>query len=127
MIHQLGGKFSEEDITFYFDTIDNHIVSLDKEMGHEGSTTALYNLIQETNNIDASFYVDAEDTEKRQNGILNLLDKELEREVIKLVYGLDGQAPLPLKTIGFLLGITSERVRQLRDESLEKLKHTLTK
>tara|TARA_R110000796_G_scaffold162503_1_gene279258 strand:- start:5858 stop:6712 length:855 start_codon:yes stop_codon:yes gene_type:complete len=125
MVNEVGGKFTEDDVVFYFDTIGNHILSLDKEMGHEGSTTALYNLIEESNNINTSHYLDIEDTEKRQKGILTLLDKKLEREVIKLIYGLDGQESLPLKTIGFLLGISSERVRQLRDESLEKLKYIL--
>lgn len=127
VVHALDGVFCEEDVAFYFDSIDTHTISLDAEMGHEGSTTALYNLIQETNNIDASHYLDEEDTEKRQNAILNLLDKDVEREVIKLIYGLDGQEPIPLKTIGFLLGITGERVRQIRDESLEKLKLNLVK
>ena len=127
MLREVKGKYTEEDIIFYFDSIDNHIISLDNEIGHDGSSMALYNFIQETNIMEASHFVDIEDTEKRQKGILALLDKKLEREVIKLIYGLDGQAPLPLKTIGFLLGITSERVRQLRDESLEKLKNSFIK
>lgn len=125
MVHAVDNKYPKEDIEFYFDSIDNYMVSLDNEVGQGDSTTQLYNLIEDSNNMDASFYVDIDDAEKRQKNILNLLDKKLEREVIKLIYGLDGQEPLPLKTIGFLLGISGERVRQLRDESLEKIKNRL--
>lgn len=40
------------------------------------------------------------------------------REVIELAYGWGGEAPLKLATIGRQLGLTRERVRQLRNEGL---------
>lgn len=118
----LKGQCSKEELSFYYETMISKMSSLDMEVGHEGSKTALCNLITDTNTMDANHFVDMTDAEIRQNRLLNLLDKDVEREVIKLLYGLDGQAPIPLKTIGFLLGLTSERVRQIRDVSLKKLK-----
>jgi RNA polymerase sigma factor (sigma-70 family) len=40
------------------------------------------------------------------------------RQVIALAFGLDGQPPLSLAAIGRRLGVTRERVRQLRNEAL---------
>ena len=48
---------------------------------------------------------------------LACLPKNL-RQVIELAYGWDGQSPLNLAAIGRQLGVTRERVRQLRNNAL---------
>ena len=40
------------------------------------------------------------------------------RQVIELAFGLSGQAPLSLAAIGRQLGVTRERVRQIRNQAL---------
>ena len=40
------------------------------------------------------------------------------REVMELAYGLDGQVPLSLAAIGRQMGLSRERVRQIRNEAL---------
>lgn len=55
--------------------------------------------------------------------ILSCLD-EREEEVIKLRFGLGEEGPLTLEEIGKLLGITRERVRQIQNKALSKLKVT---
>jgi RNA polymerase primary sigma factor len=57
----------------------------------------------------------------RVNGWLGLLE-ENERGIIKLRFGLDGEAPRTLESIGRVFGVTRERVRQLEVRALEKLK-----
>ncbi len=42
--------------------------------------------------------------------------------VIRLYYGLQGEEPHTLEEIGQLLGVTRERVRQLRDRALNELR-----
>lgn len=127
MVDKLGEDFTKDDIEFYIETMENNnITSLDAEIGGDEGTTALINLISDSSGISASYYVDEDDAIYRRNAILNLLDKEVEREVINLLYGLDGKTPLPLKTIGFLLGLSSERIRQIRDMALEQLKVKIT-
>jgi len=42
--------------------------------------------------------------------------------VVRLYYGLQGEQPHTLEEIGTLLGVTRERVRQLRDRALRELK-----
>ena len=42
--------------------------------------------------------------------------------VVRLYYGLQGEQPHTLEEIGGLLGVTRERVRQLRDRALRELR-----
>ena len=52
---------------------------------------------------------------------LDLLDNR-EDLIIRAYFGLDDQAPLTLEQIGTQLSLTRERVRQLRDRALEKMR-----
>ena len=52
---------------------------------------------------------------------LDLLDRR-ERLVVRAYFGLDDQEPQTLEQIGVQLGLTRERVRQLRDEALAKMR-----
>jgi len=47
---------------------------------------------------------------------------ERNAEVIKLYYGLDGQEPMTLEDIGLKYSLTRERVRQLKEKGLSKLR-----
>jgi RNA polymerase primary sigma factor len=49
--------------------------------------------------------------------------REREAKVLRLYYGLDGQEPMTLEQIGDLLGITRERVRQIKEKALVRLRH----
>ena len=48
--------------------------------------------------------------------------EEREQRVLLAYFGLDGQEPMTLEEIGDTLGITRERVRQLRNRALAKLR-----
>jgi RNA polymerase primary sigma factor len=68
----------------------------------------------------------------------NLLDdslrKEIERslstlsireaDIIRLYYGLSGEPPYSLEEIGKLFNLTRERVRQIKEKGIKRLKHT---
>jgi RNA polymerase primary sigma factor len=49
--------------------------------------------------------------------------KEREAKVLRLYFGLDDQEPMTLEEIGTLLGITRERVRQIKENALNRLRH----
>ena len=49
--------------------------------------------------------------------------KEREAKVLRLYFGLDDQEPMTLEEIGTLLGITRERVRQIKEKALQRLRH----
>jgi len=45
-----------------------------------------------------------------------------EREILILFYGLDSASPLSLQEIGYRYGLTRERVRQLKDQAIFRLR-----
>src|ERR671937_2519874 len=49
--------------------------------------------------------------------------KEREARILRLYFGLDGEEPMTLEQIGSLLGITRERVRQIKEKALSRLRH----
>ena len=49
--------------------------------------------------------------------------KEREAKILRLYYGLDDQEPMTLEEIGQILGITRERVRQIKEKALARLRH----
>jgi len=53
-------------------------------------------------------------------GLLDRVEPR-ESEIIRLHYGLDGQKPMSLKEIGEKMGLTRERIRQIRRDALAKL------
>jgi RNA polymerase primary sigma factor len=49
--------------------------------------------------------------------------KEREARILRLYFGIDGREPMTLEEIGALLGITRERVRQIKEKALSRLRH----
>jgi len=52
---------------------------------------------------------------------------EREQQILELRYGLKGKEPLTLEEIGKILGISRERVRQLEEQALERLRDPLVR
>jgi RNA polymerase primary sigma factor len=60
----------------------------------------------------------------QKEGVRKALDAlpERERQVIELRYGLSGAEPLTLEEVGKAFGVTRERIRQIENNTLKKLK-----
>jgi RNA polymerase primary sigma factor len=60
----------------------------------------------------------------QREGVRRALDAlpERERQVIELRYGLTGLEPLTLEEVGRAFGVTRERIRQIENNTLKKLK-----
>jgi RNA polymerase primary sigma factor len=60
----------------------------------------------------------------QKEGVRRALDAlpERERQVIELRYGLSGLEPLTLEEVGKTFGVTRERIRQIENNTLKKLK-----
>jgi len=57
-----------------------------------------------------------------QRALKTLSDREA--EVIKLYFGLDREHPLTLEEIGERFSLTRERVRQIKEKAIRRLRHT---
>ena len=95
-------------------------ISLDTPVAGE-NPTRLADLIRDDASekpFESAFAVALQDT------LAMVLDKLNEREmrIIKLRFGLDGEGPFTLEETGKILGITRERVRQIQERALVKLK-----
>jgi RNA polymerase primary sigma factor len=49
--------------------------------------------------------------------------KEREARILRMYYGLTDKAPMTLEEIGKIMGITRERVRQIKEKAIERLRH----
>ncbi len=89
----------------------------------EGETSNLYDVVQS----EESPRPDAELIKKSLNVEVNrALDtlSEKEAHVIKHYYGINVKHPKSLQEIGDYIGLTRERVRQIREKGIRKLRHT---
>ncbi|MCK5672919.1 MAG: sigma-70 family RNA polymerase sigma factor [Spirochaetales bacterium] len=95
--------------------------------------TSLDTTINEENNSSLSDLIHDDNYEQPFESALtknlqDILDSSLgelssrEKRIIKLRYGLSGECPLTLEEIGSLMGITRERVRQIQNNCISKLR-----
>jgi RNA polymerase primary sigma factor len=121
----LDGNFTDSEISFFIDTISTTMISLDTVVGHDGSSTPYSDLVKDNNTIESDHLVNKDDSKYNISKILGVLKSDNEREVLTMLFGLNGEESMKLKTVGLVMGLTSERVRQIRDAGLIKLRHAL--
>lgn len=83
--------------------------------------TRLSELIKDENSIEPVESVFNSSLQDTLEEVLNQLN-EREKRIIQLRYGLSGEGPLTLEETGKMLGITRERVRQIQEKAIAKLK-----
>ena len=99
------------------------VVSLDKVFAfEEGDLNGLPNALADPRQELPDVQVLRDSAREQLEGALNNLD-ERESHILRLYFGLDGEEMLTLAQIGAGLGITRERVRQLKKRALSKLRH----
>lgn len=98
--------------------------SLEEPAQQDAGMEVLGNFIPDERIIDPALTL----AQKTTTEELKLLLKKLsDREIyiLKLRFGMDGHTPATLEEIGQTLGLTRERVRQMQEDALSKLKHQL--
>ena len=115
-----GMDISEEEVAKTM-SISQATLSLDAPMA-PGEDNKLLDYLPDTINPtpDEQIFVKAL-TESIEEALSHL--KERESKILRLYFGLDGNEPMTLEEIGALLGITRERVRQIKEKALSRLRH----
>jgi len=86
------------------------------------SSDSIYELDTLADETTSSFEIfEAQERSEQLHEALSELDPR-ERDVLLRYYGFDGQPPETLQAIGEDWGITRERVRQLRERALGKIR-----
>jgi RNA polymerase primary sigma factor len=87
----------------------------------EDNVTHLSDLIKDDNVVEPFEEVFSMAIQETLGNVLkNLSQREI--TIIQLRYGLNGEGPRTLEETGKLLGITRERVRQIQEKAIQKLK-----
>ena len=95
-------------------------VSLEKPIGDE-EDSELGDFVADED-VPEPFETASENLQRRD--VKKVLDAlpEREREVLELRYGLNGHEPMTLEQVGEAFGVTRERIRQIENNTLKKLK-----
>lgn len=96
-------------------------LSLDMPTG-EDEDGCMKDFLPDTSALMADTFSDLEDMRDDINHVLMILN-ERERNIIKMFYGIGGQE-YSLEDIAEQTGLSSERVRQIKDKALRKLRQS---
>lgn len=130
LTQELGRDPSSTEIGAYMDMPVEKVESI---LQYSGETASLDVTVDDENVTSLSDLVFSEDYIEPFESVFHvtlqdLLEKTLqqlserERTIIKLRFGLADRTPLTLEEIGSILGITRERVRQIQNKAIEKLR-----
>jgi RNA polymerase primary sigma factor len=97
------------------------LVSLDRPIGEDGDAT-MGDLIADTGVVDPADTALEGDAMAQIEAALDDLDGR-EKLILVLRFGLGGQEPQTLEEIGAHFGLTRERIRQMQNRALAKLRH----
>jgi RNA polymerase primary sigma factor len=96
-------------------------ISVDAPFSSEEENTLLDVLQNPESNTDKYIMDDSLRTEISRS--LSMLERR-DREIVELFFGLGGAQPLSLDEIGEKYNLTRERVRQIKDKALARLRHS---
>lgn len=98
------------------------IRSLEREVGGDKEGPSLADWVADPNQVLPDAEVTQASDQAHLERLLSVLD-DREQYVIRVYFGFEDGAPMTLEQIGRTLGLTRERVRQLKEKTLAKLTH----
>lgn len=87
-----------------------------------GAETTFADLIEDTTTPSPQEIVEQNDMQETVLSGIHRSLKERERLIIMYRYGFDGQPPATLDAIGKMFGVTRERIRQIENRAMDKLR-----
>ncbi|VVM06881.1 RNA polymerase sigma factor SigA [Methylacidimicrobium cyclopophantes] len=107
-------------------TIAIQPASLNASVGEEEDGTSLGELVKDESAIDPAAIIQSENLKKTVMDLLPALDAR-ERKILALRFGLEGNEEMTLEEIGKKFHVTRERIRQLQNIALRKVRRALEK
>ncbi len=99
--------------------------SLDAPVGDDDSTE-FGELVGDQAAVDPFEHLSDKNMQDEMGDLLGQLD-EREKKIINARFGLDGSEPITLEEVGEKFGVTRERIRQLQNIALGKMRRALAK
>jgi len=99
--------------------VNSHYVSMDAPIGDGNESMCDLMLNEDSPSPESGLIINSLRTDIER--LLNTL-KPRDANILRYFFGLNGNVPQPIDQIGDDFGLTRERVRQIKDQSLEKLK-----
>jgi len=128
---QLNRPPSEEEIAKYLETseikvnaamrISSRSVSIDAPLSTDDDTSMVDFIVSDDTPKSDEHLIRESLTQEIQRSLSTLTDKE--REVVNLYYGIGMNHGLTLDEIGDKFDLTRERVRQIKEKAIRRLKH----
>ena len=103
-------------------SISKEPVSLDKPIGHDSEDSILGDFIEDRTIISPERLAERSLLKKQMDEVLKTLTTREER-VIRLRFGIDDGYHRTLEEVGNIFQVTRERIRQIEDKALKKLRH----
>ncbi len=88
----------------------------------DGEKNSLIDVIQDDGQPTPDYSLMSESLKQEIRDALNTL-KDRERDVIKMYFGIDREYALTLNEIGEKFNVTRERVRQIKEKAIRRLRH----
>ncbi|PHX97523.1 MAG: RNA polymerase subunit sigma [Gemmatimonadetes bacterium] len=115
-----GMEITEEEVAKTMSISQTHL-SLDAPM-NPGEDNRLIDYLPDLNHLTPDEEVFSKALTQSIHEALGGL-KEREAKILRLYFGLDAEEPMTLEEIGAALNITRERVRQIKEKALSRLRH----
>jgi len=97
---------------------------LDDFVGNDEDSTYL-DFLEDTHSVGPDHEVMEDDLQESVERMLGDL-KPREASVLRLYYGLGTEREMTLEEIGQIMGLTRERIRQIKEEAFEKIRTSKT-
>jgi RNA polymerase primary sigma factor len=134
LAEELDREPTDEEIAYEMDLPVNKVAhlksvsvrpsSLDAPVGEDGDTT-FGELVGDENETSPLDNLQEKSVSNDIKSVISQLE-EREAEIIHLRFGLDGNHPLTLEEVGERFDITRERVRQIQNIALHKMRRIMT-
>jgi RNA polymerase primary sigma factor len=118
-----GSRFSVKRVR-RLQVLAQHDISLEEPVGDDAGSKSFGNFLEDPNVSGPDVLTFERLTSEKMQRIIRGLN-EKEQKVILMRFGFDGEPPKTLEETGRCLGVTRERIRQIEEKALRKIRNLI--